>query len=69
MQCSENVKYYTLLWSITFQKKKTKTTTTNCSANFQTQKPGNSDDDEYSMLQYLLSPKKAHLLSSSGDDG
>lgn len=42
---------------------------TNCSANIQTQKPDYSDDDEYSMLQYLLLAEKAHLLFSSDDDG
>lgn len=52
-----------------FPKGKNKTTMTNCSANIQTQKPGNSDGDEYSTLQYLPLEKKAHLLFSSGDDG
>lgn len=47
MQCSEGVKYYILLWSITFKNKQTKSPP-QCSVNIQTQKPDYSDDDDYS---------------------
>lgn len=66
MQCSEDVKYYTLLWSIAFQKQTKNPNQLFCK---HPKKPDYSDDDGYSMLQYLLLAERAHLLFSSDDDG